>query len=96
MRAHNNRYMCYLHRFGLVEQSWAMAVAFGVTSLVAAVVESLPISTRLDDNLTVPLASALVGSLVLYSMGVRSLCCMSSERSSVSSIVEMVFAGSSE
>jgi farnesol kinase len=56
-----------------------MVVALGVISLVAAVVESLPISTRLDDNLTVPLASVLVGSLVFYSIGVRSLCCMSSD-----------------
>jgi farnesol kinase len=71
--------MCYLHRFGFVEHRWAMVVAFGVISLVAAVVESLPISTRLDDNLTVPLASVLVGSLVFYSIGVRSLCCMSSD-----------------
>ncbi|GJN13993.1 hypothetical protein PR202_gb00762 [Eleusine coracana subsp. coracana] len=89
-------YMCYFHRFGFVEQSWAMVVAFGVISLVAAVVESLPISTRLDDNLTVPLASVLVGSLVFYSIGVRSLCCMSSGLSSISPIVEMVFAGSSK
>jgi hypothetical protein len=30
-----------------------MVVAVGVISIVASVVESLPISTRLDDNLTV-------------------------------------------
>ncbi|GJM88206.1 hypothetical protein PR202_ga04239 [Eleusine coracana subsp. coracana] len=89
-------HMCYFHRFGFVEKSWAMVVAFGVISLVAAVVESLPISTRLDDNLTVPLASVLVGSLVFYSIGVRSLCCMSSGLNSISPIAEMVFAGSSK
>jgi farnesol kinase len=33
-------------------------------SVATAVVESLPISTDLDDNLTVPLTSILVGSIV--------------------------------
>ncbi|TVU27466.1 hypothetical protein EJB05_30077 [Eragrostis curvula] len=60
------------------------------------VVESLPISTRLDDNLTVPLASALVGALVFHFIGVRNLCCMSSDGSNISTIVQMVFAGSSK
>jgi len=50
-------YMWYLNIFGFVDKSWAMVGAFGVISLAAAVVESLPISTRLDDNLTVPLVS---------------------------------------
>jgi len=54
-------YMWYLNIFGFVDKSWAMV---GVISLAAAVVESLPISTRLDDNLTVPLASVLVSALV--------------------------------
>lgn len=58
-------YMCYFQLFGFVEENWTMVISFGVTSLAAAVVESLPISTRLDDNLTVPLASVLVGALVL-------------------------------
>jgi len=56
--------MWYLNIFGFVDKSWAMVGAFGVISLAAAVVESLPISTRLDDNLTVPLASVLVSALV--------------------------------
>ena len=56
--------MWYLNIFGSVDKSWAMVGAFGVISLAAAVVESLPISTRLDDNLTVPLASVLVSALV--------------------------------
>ena len=59
-------FMCYFDLFGFVEQSWTMAVGFGITSLAAATVESLPVSTRLDDNLTVPLASTLVGGLVFY------------------------------
>ena len=67
------RYMCYFNLFGFVERSWTMVAAFGVVSLAAAVVESLPISTRLDDNLTVPIASVVVGVLVFYAVGVRSL-----------------------
>ncbi|CAL4897292.1 unnamed protein product [Urochloa decumbens] len=67
---------------------WSMVAAFGVTSLAAAVVESLPISTRLDDNLTVPLASVLVGALVFYLIAPGNLCCMTSEDgSSISAIV---------
>ncbi|KAF0923107.1 hypothetical protein E2562_003330 [Oryza meyeriana var. granulata] len=76
----DHRYMCYFSIFGFVDKSWTMVAAFGVISLVAAVVESLPISTRLDDNLTVPVASTLVGALVFYSIGARNLCCMSSQR----------------
>ncbi|PVH61264.1 hypothetical protein PAHAL_3G001700 [Panicum hallii] len=91
-------YMCYFNIFGFVEKSWTMVGAFGAISLAAAVVESLPISTRLDDNLTVPLASVLVGALVLYFIGATNLCCMStddsSSSSSLSAVAEMVFAGS--
>ncbi|CAO2143004.1 unnamed protein product [Urochloa humidicola] len=73
-----------------------MVAGFGVTSLAAAVVESLPISTRLDDNLTVPLASVLVGALVFYFIKAGNLCCMTSEDGSrIPAIVEMVLAGRS-
>ncbi|CAN6330253.1 unnamed protein product [Urochloa humidicola] len=89
-------YMCYFNIFGFVEKSWTMVVGFGVTSLAAAVVESLPISTRLDDNLTVPLASVLVGALVFYFIGAGNMCCMTSEDGSgIPAIVEMVLAGRS-
>ncbi|XP_066354210.1 probable phytol kinase 2, chloroplastic isoform X1 [Miscanthus floridulus] len=89
-------FMCYFNIFGFVEKSWTMVAALGIISLVAAVVESLPISTRLDDNLTVPVASVLFGTLVFYSIGARNLCCMSSEnRRSIAATVGMVFAGSS-
>ncbi|XP_071935680.1 probable phytol kinase 2, chloroplastic [Coffea arabica] len=57
-------YMHYFSTFGYVEESWQMAYRFFVVSLVAALVESHPISTELDDNLTVPLTSVLVGSFV--------------------------------
>ncbi|KAL6871061.1 hypothetical protein ACP4OV_014909 [Aristida adscensionis] len=90
-------FMCYFNIFGFVDKSWTMVMAFCLISLVAAIVESLPISTRLDDNLTVPLASVLVGGLVFYFLGVKNLCCMSSDRrSNISAIAEMVFAGSSK
>lgn len=56
--------MHYFALFGYVDESWEMALGFLVASLVAALVESHPISTDLDDNLTVPLASILVGSFV--------------------------------
>uniref|UniRef100_A0A0E0MIN2 Fatty acid desaturase domain-containing protein n=1 Tax=Oryza punctata TaxID=4537 RepID=A0A0E0MIN2_ORYPU len=81
-------YMCYFHLFGFVEENWTMVIAFGMTSLTAAIVESLPISTRLDDNLTVPLASVLVGVLVFYYTGARNLCCMSSDSSDISALVQ--------
>lgn len=88
-------YMCYFHLFGFVEQSWIMVAAFGITSLAAAIVESLPVSTRLDDNLTTPIASALVGGLVFYYVGDGGGGAGNSDKSSISAIAEMVFAGSS-
>lgn len=56
--------MHYFALFGYVKESWEMALGFLVVSLAAALVESHPTSTDLDDNLTVPLASILVGSFV--------------------------------
>lgn len=57
-------YMHYFSAFGYVEESWQMAYKFLVVSLAAALVESHPVSTEFDDNLTVPLTSVLVGSFV--------------------------------
>ncbi|XP_040376070.1 probable phytol kinase 2, chloroplastic [Oryza brachyantha] len=57
-------YMHYFQTFGFIEESWSLAFGFLVVSVTAALVESHPISTHLDDNLTVPLTSFLVGSLV--------------------------------
>lgn len=57
-------YMHYFSSFGYLEESLGMALRFLVVSIAAALVESLPISTELDDNLTVPLTSALVGSFI--------------------------------
>lgn len=41
-----------------------MILGFFIVSVASTVVESLPISSDLDDNLTVPLTSILVGSLI--------------------------------
>ncbi|XP_077216453.1 putative phytol kinase 2, chloroplastic isoform X2 [Tasmannia lanceolata] len=58
-------FMYYFSLFGFVERSWGLVSSFLVVSVAAAVVESLPISTELDDNLSVPLTSLFVGSIVL-------------------------------
>ncbi|CAN0902140.1 Farnesol kinase, chloroplastic [Linum grandiflorum] len=57
-------YMHYFASFGYIEESWGMVLGFLVASVASAFVESLPISTELDDNLTVTLTSFLVGKLV--------------------------------
>ncbi|WCJ39401.1 Farnesol kinase chloroplastic [Euphorbia peplus] len=57
-------YMHYFSLFGYVEKSWEMVAGFAVVSVASAVVESLPVSTKLDDNLTVSLASVFLGSFV--------------------------------
>lgn len=57
--------MLYFSSFGYMEESSKMVMGFFIVSVAAALVESHPLSTELDDNLTVPLASVLVGSLVL-------------------------------
>lgn len=56
--------MYYFSTFGFVDKSWDMVLGFLVVSLASALVESLPISTKVDDNLTVPVTSMLVGSLI--------------------------------
>ncbi|CAI9758526.1 unnamed protein product [Fraxinus pennsylvanica] len=58
-------YMHYFSLFGYVQETPAMVLGFFMVSLAAALVESHPLSTELDDNLTVPLACVLVGSFVL-------------------------------
>ncbi|CAA2954035.1 probable phytol kinase 3, chloroplastic [Olea europaea subsp. europaea] len=58
-------YMHYFSSFGYVQESPEMVLGFFMVSVAAALVESHPLSTGIDDNLTVPLASVLVGSFVL-------------------------------
>uniref|UniRef100_A0A7C9DBG7 Farnesol kinase n=1 Tax=Opuntia streptacantha TaxID=393608 RepID=A0A7C9DBG7_OPUST len=57
-------FMHYFSHFGFIQESWDIVLGFLCVSIAAALVESLPISTTLDDNLTVPVASFLIGSLV--------------------------------
>uniref|UniRef100_A0A6N2L477 Phytol kinase n=1 Tax=Salix viminalis TaxID=40686 RepID=A0A6N2L477_SALVM len=57
-------FMHYFAAFGYVQESWEMILGFLVVSLASSFVESLPISTELDDNLTVTLTSILLGNLV--------------------------------
>ncbi|MQL80032.1 hypothetical protein Taro_012471 [Colocasia esculenta] len=57
-------YLYYYSLFGLVEVSWHWVLGFLFVSVVATLVESLPLSSELDDNLTVPLTSFVVGYVV--------------------------------
>uniref|UniRef100_A0A2P2K4J1 Uncharacterized protein n=1 Tax=Rhizophora mucronata TaxID=61149 RepID=A0A2P2K4J1_RHIMU len=57
-------YMHYFASFGYVLPSRQMALGFLLVSIGSAIVESLPISTVVDDNLTVTLTSILLGSAV--------------------------------
>nr|XP_043621088.1 probable phytol kinase 3, chloroplastic [Erigeron canadensis] len=57
-------YMYYYSMFGFIENSFGVVFGFLVVSVASAFVESHPISTKFDDNLTVPLASVLLGTLV--------------------------------
>ncbi|KAI7738008.1 hypothetical protein M8C21_006635 [Ambrosia artemisiifolia] len=57
-------FMYYYSMFGFVERSFGMVIGFLVVSVASALVESHPLSTKLDDNLTVPLASVLIGIMV--------------------------------
>ncbi|XP_010483456.1 PREDICTED: farnesol kinase, chloroplastic [Camelina sativa] len=57
-------YMYYFASFGYIEDSVGMILRFAVISIASALVESLPISTDIDDNLTISLTSALVGVLL--------------------------------
>ncbi|KAL0922503.1 hypothetical protein M5K25_006493 [Dendrobium thyrsiflorum] len=57
-------YMHYFASFGFIEESWSMILSFLLVAVAAAVVESLPVSSELDDNLTVPFTSLLVGAVV--------------------------------
>ncbi|KAL1817248.1 hypothetical protein DCAR_0521673 [Daucus carota subsp. sativus] len=57
-------YMHYFSSFGYLEESWEMVLGFFVASFASTLVESHPLSTVLDDNLTVGLATLVVGSFV--------------------------------
>ncbi|CBI15917.3 unnamed protein product, partial [Vitis vinifera] len=56
-------YMHYFASFGFIQESWEMVFGFLVVSLGSTLVESLPISSELDDNLTIPVTSLLLEHL---------------------------------
>lgn len=58
-------FLYYYSSLGFYHLDWASAVQIVAwISLVATVVESLPISSHLDDNMSVPLVSVLLGSVL--------------------------------
>ncbi|KMZ67312.1 putative phytol kinase 2, chloroplastic [Zostera marina] len=57
-------YMHYFSMFGLIEESWSKIIGFFFISLASTIMESLPISSQLDDNLTVPLTACIVGTII--------------------------------
>ncbi|XP_047325785.1 probable phytol kinase 3, chloroplastic, partial [Impatiens glandulifera] len=57
-------FMHYFSTFGYIQESWKMSIGFLITSLVSTLVESHPLSTDIDDNLTVPLACVLIGTFI--------------------------------
>ncbi|XP_047960684.1 probable phytol kinase 3, chloroplastic [Salvia hispanica] len=57
-------FMLYYSSFGFMEGSMKTVLGFLIVSAAAALVESHPLSSELDDNLTVPMTAVLVGSLV--------------------------------
>lgn len=62
-------FLVYFSHFGYPIGKWTDdVVRVALIALGATFVESLPISTKLDDNLTVPVTAVFVGS-VLYSIG---------------------------
>ncbi|KAF8014040.1 hypothetical protein BT93_H0007 [Corymbia citriodora subsp. variegata] len=57
-------FMSYFSSFGYMQGSWEMVSGFFMVSLASALVESHPLSSEIDDNLTVPVTSILVGNIV--------------------------------
>ncbi|KAK6135105.1 hypothetical protein DH2020_031168 [Rehmannia glutinosa] len=58
-------FMYYFSWLGYIEESPNMVLGFLAVSIAAALVESHPLSTKIEDNVTVPLASMVVGTFVL-------------------------------
>lgn len=57
--------LCYFAWMGFYPlDARAVILKLAVASLAATVVESLPVSTKLDDNVTVPLTTVVVGMLL--------------------------------
>ncbi|KAL3695307.1 hypothetical protein R1sor_009383 [Riccia sorocarpa] len=58
-------YLLYFAHFGYLKMQPGIYIGVALVSFLTAIVESLPISTRLDDNLTVPLAAIVLGYFIL-------------------------------
>ena len=65
--------MAYIYLFGSLgyyqSSINSLLPVIWITSLVATLVEALPMYENLDDNLTVPLISAIVGQLLYMLQG---------------------------
>ncbi|KAL3829477.1 hypothetical protein ACJIZ3_018279 [Penstemon smallii] len=57
-------FMYYFSWFGYIKETPNMVLKLFIVSVASALVESHPLSTKIDDNLTVPLAAMLIGSFV--------------------------------
>ncbi|KAL2632326.1 hypothetical protein R1flu_017012 [Riccia fluitans] len=60
-------YLLYFAYFGFLQMQPGIYTGVAVVSFLTAIVESLPVSTRLDDNLTVPFAAMVLGYFILPS-----------------------------
>ena len=62
------RFTAYFDTFGSHIDPWTdVGVKVAFIALVSTIVESLPITDKLDDNLTVPLSAVIVGTLLFPS-----------------------------
>ena len=65
-------YIALFHKLGYISASAVnMMPVIWITTLLATVVEALPVYHTLDDNLTVPVVAATVGQFLMY--GLRCL-----------------------
>lgn len=61
-------FLAYFSLFGIATGKWMDdVIRVALIAFAATFVESLPISTKVDDNLTVPVTAVFVGS-VLYAI----------------------------
>lgn len=62
-------YMALFHKLGYIANgAYSMMPVIWLTALCATVVEALPVHYTLDDNLTVPVAAAAVGQLLMHGL----------------------------
>ena len=62
-------YIALFHKLGyIVASADSMMPVIWVTSLLATVVEALPVYQIMDDNLTVPVVTATVGQFLMHGL----------------------------